>query len=1235
MGGTTGCALPNDNVAVSGTKVSDGPIWPVSTTGPNPNGKTDLDYIDVAAEKVDVNGDIEDILYVGYMKCGGTGTWQAVLYLDDGDNLAPTQGDTNGDYLFNFDFAPSSGAVTVKMYQMVNGVWTAQTPPAGTFDGSAAGDYGEVAINLTTLGILPDDTCRTINVSGQGAAVTGGSLTSALKDLVVVEPLSISNCGAINIRKAATGAGLTTTDLFHYVLDQAPAADAGDDDIVHDSTLGKNLNGSGASTEPDTNYKEIDATITVGGTHNWTNVISQTDYKLVEDTIPSPWSLKTITCTYTDIFVSPPASKTVTLYTNGASTGTRFAIPPSTFANGTLAPASCTITNEVTSLTLNKVLPNDNGGTKTSADFVLSAKKTPGNTVVINKADPAANDASVGASALITPGTYVIAETPASTAGYTTSAWTCVDTAANNAPVTVTTANSVSSVAITQGQNVVCSITNDDQPAAVTLHKVVTNDNGGTATGSEFTLTLTPKAGGTAVINGADPAPTTTTTTLGAGISANISAGTYVLGETTTLTGYTGSSWTCTGGTLAGNELTVTNGATVTCYVVNDDQPATVTLHKVLPNDNGGTMTGDQFTLTLTPKAGGTAVINGVDPAPTTTTTTLGAGISNSNVSAGVYVVAESPASTTGYTSAWTCTGGTLTGNELTVTNGATVTCYVVNDDNASTVTLHKVVINDDGGTATGEEFFLTLTPSAGGAALIDDQDPAPSTSASDLGDGASSSLVNAGTYTLGEHGGPAGYTDLGWHCVVTGTTDVVAVDANDGITVGNGADITCYVTNDDQPATLTLTKIVNNDDGGNAGPGDFTLKATNNGQEYELSGAGGAATSTAPAGTYELSETGPAGYTPMNWACSINGSEMTTLEGTTINVPNGGVVSCEIVNDDLPVDLTLDKSDGGANAAPGTAFDYTLTITNIGERNVDLDEPVWVYDTLPAGMEFVTVPSTCEVAGSDVACEIDPALLPAGGEPVVITLTVRFLPGTPAGTYTNLAFVETDDDPAPDEPVCPSEIPVGGKAIPTNNVDCEDTPLTPVYGLTIVKAGLEASGTGWAPTDGVVDFGATVGYTLTVSATGNAPQTNVVVTDTLPVGMTYVADSGQCLDGVVCTVTYDAATHTVTATIATMAQGTSAVVSFRATVDAAPAVAAGTTYTWQGDNVGAVVSTEVPKVPSNTVTVKATHAELPKTGSAHLEVGGYGLLSMLLGVGFVIATKRRRDDETAYVTAE
>lgn len=89
-----------------------------------------------------------------------------------------------------------------------------------------------------------------------------------------VQPLEISNCGALNISKVASNPGVTSTALFHYSVDQAPPAAIGDDDIVHDSTLAVNLNGSGSTTEPDTNYKELDANITIGGTHNWTNVIS-------------------------------------------------------------------------------------------------------------------------------------------------------------------------------------------------------------------------------------------------------------------------------------------------------------------------------------------------------------------------------------------------------------------------------------------------------------------------------------------------------------------------------------------------------------------------------------------------------------------------------------------------------------------------------------------------------------------------------------------------------------------------------------------------------------------------------------------------------------------------------------------------------------------------------------------------------------------------------------------------
>ena len=90
---------------------------------------------------------------------------------------------------------------------------------------------------------------------------------------------------------------------------------------------------------------------------------------------------------------------------------------------------------------------------------------------------------------------------------------------------------------------------------------------------------------------------------------------------------------------------------------------------------------------------------------------------------------------------------------------------------------------------------------------------------------------------------------------------------------------------------------------------------------------------------------------------------------------------------------------------------------------------------------------------------------------------------------------------------------------------------------------------------------------------------------------------------------------------------GQQVIVSFKVTIDAAPAIAAGTTYTWHGENVGAVKSNEVRKVTSNEVTLRAHYEELAKTGAAHLEVGGFGLISLLLGAGLMIATKRRRRD--------
>ena len=80
---------------------------------------------------------------------------------------------------------------------------------------------------------------------------------------------------------------------------------------------------------------------------------------------------------------------------------------------------------------------------------------------------------------------------------------------------------------------------------------------------------------------------------------------------------------------------------------------------------------------------------------------------------------------------------------------------------------------------------------------------------------------VNAGTYTLSESDGPAGYTACDWSC----TGDPVTV--TDGtVTIAIGDDVTCTITNTAQPAQLTLVKTVINDNGGTAEATDWTLTA-------------------------------------------------------------------------------------------------------------------------------------------------------------------------------------------------------------------------------------------------------------------------------------------------------------------------------------------------------------------------------------------------------------------------
>ncbi len=229
------------------------------------------------------------------------------------------------------------------------------------------------------------------------------------------------------------------------------------------------------------------------------------------------------------------------------------------------------------------------------------------------------------------------------------------------------------------GANVTCTITNDDQPAHLTLVKTVTNDNGGTAVPTAWTLAA------------AGPTPISGTTGSGAVTNATVNAGTYALSESGGPAGYAAGSWSCTAGTLTGASLVLPLGVSATCTINNNDQAATLTLVKTVTNDNGGTAVPTDWTLTA------------AGPTHDLRDDRLGCGDQRAGQRRHVHPVrvrwpswatrpapgrvppARSPAP------AWCCR------------SACRATCTINNNDQAATLTLVKTVTNDNGGTARAD----------------------------------------------------------------------------------------------------------------------------------------------------------------------------------------------------------------------------------------------------------------------------------------------------------------------------------------------------------------------------------------------------------------------------------------------------------------------------------------------------------------------------------------------------
>src|SRR5205085_589230 len=163
--------------------------------------------------------------------------------------------------------------------------------------------------------------------------------------------------------------------------------------------------------------------------------------------------------------------------------------------------------------------------------------------------------------------------------------------------------------------------------------------------------------------------------------------------------------------------------STFTC----DGRSAVLTFDLIVVNNSGGTSVATDFSFKVN-NGSATSFLADPDANPLH-------GLNSLTVNAGTYTVTE-PA-VTGYDTSYSnCT-------DVLIANGGTATCTITNDDQAATLIVKKIVVNNSGGTSVATDFSFKVN-NGSATSFLQDPDANPL-------HGLNSLTVNAGTYTVTE----------------------------------------------------------------------------------------------------------------------------------------------------------------------------------------------------------------------------------------------------------------------------------------------------------------------------------------------------------------------------------------------------------------------------------------------------------------------------------------------------
>lgn len=216
---------------------------------------------------------------------------------------------------------------------------------------------------------------------------------------------------------------------------------------------------------------------------------------------------------------------------------------------------TCVITNDdiAPHLKVIKHVINDNGGIANASDFVINVDG-------YNPIPSSFQGSEAGTDVKISPGWYYVYE--------------------YELPGYIPSYSIECNGEIILGENKTCTITNDDIPKAQLLViKEVINNDGGTASSSEFTM----------FVNGNNPSPSTFQGSE-MGTNVTIYEGYYDVWEYSRADYSQSNSLECSG--------FIGGGETKICTITNDDvQPAHLIVKKHVINDNTGTLNAMDFTM--------------------------------------------------------------------------------------------------------------------------------------------------------------------------------------------------------------------------------------------------------------------------------------------------------------------------------------------------------------------------------------------------------------------------------------------------------------------------------------------------------------------------------------------------------------------------------------------------------------------------------------------------------------